>query len=1197
MTEEDLQDRQAALERRLLPHVQSYFDTAALTAPRHKAGLSPALYRALVEPFAEFGKSALFRGPTKFFEHQARRAERLAELGLPEGGLFKDLAALSRPMAEGHPEDPTIATKLFSRAGEFLTGDLPDYLLAMAGLGPVGGLAALGAEAGSEQGKEAALVEALKGGMFGGALGAVNRLNLPQRLAGTSAAFLGQALAGGERDPERLLEEAATGGVFGLMTGPGGGESLPTVMREGYQRPLPTPPVRPPPLLLPPGPDFRVTPGGQIVPRGTSPEPVTLQERIKGIPPPAARPEPDLMGLADSKGLTLYQRPDGVYEVTGAGGLTQTAASKEILANMLLSTPGRPPDPVATRPPGPILPSTPLEARPKSTFEKVLLQEPLTGQDKLTLQAQQAVAEVRNPLDEAIRLGELGELPPIGGGAASRAAYAEGPSSPLPWAAKTRLILPTTQPALAGSPIIRQAGRDFSEAFVAQQFELKGLRTVVDEQMLAKIGPRGSVLDHQAMQVKEGTLSPDEVSADVREAVAASKTIYDDFAPRLNTPQDDFYATHKTDRGAMYATFRESVVQAKSFQELEETAQTPGDMWLLMKIGSQKHLETLQATLQRYPNWEMMPKVEQTAMREMMEYRGGPFTKWEQAPMFMQKRLPKDIFMPYLLPRTGGVPYEKSLIGAVEAYIPYAVKKIRFDPVLTKWEPVVSQLPGPAIMGTEKGYLSQMLEGEARGKVPWDTVILKTLFDRVNQFFHHDVLTISGAHVASTVARSQALRGLLSLDSTFWNTVGGNLNTWMESGNFTKAMGRFIQEQPKLKELEAKGLFGDIVRIGEEWNPSVKASSRFSQAVKAADEWLNRVVLLPFHQAEFLNRGVALMAGVEEAMAKGVSDHNRVLVNGIAKQSTIVPNLQLSDAEMSALFETVPKTQFGSTISAQRSPYFRGPLGRLSTLLTTYYTQQGVQLYRGVVDSFNKGDSAKLRRFLIGAGVFAALPTLMGEVFGIDIRRQFGIQGVLGQISIPYYQFLSNGIRGLLGQDPLSKKKAIEQWENLLKNFTIPQYRYLEKTGIAQKLGISDKPGNIIENIERGYVVDKERRYLYETTPLGELGRLIGLNPEEGKDTYELQREIMDQALEHSIDRREAINGLLNTGDPAAAQDYYEKWGSKGATAIRPKDLMEAQKNRMRRPEERALRQLPKRMRRPILEEAQEPWYQGVVGE
>jgi hypothetical protein len=528
-------------------------------------------------------------------------------------------------------------------------------------------------------------------------------------------------------------------------------------------------------------------------------------------------------------------------------------------------------------------------------------------------------------------------------------------------------------------------------------------------------------------------------------------------------------------------------------------------------------------------------------------------SEWRNLPEFVQNKLPEELFTPYLLPRQKGAPYVEDIVHAFQNYVPKAIHKVQFDPLMKKWAPIVNALPGSDSIGTEKGYLRKQLERTVLGRPTKTSVAMGSMFDRVNELLGKEIFTTAGLQTGASLIRSGYYRGSLGLDSGVVN-LSQSMNTWAETGRLLGPLFKFVNNIKTTKR--AQEFFGEFAQMAtEEFKRVHPTSKTMHDKLLSIDTKLNKIILSPMSVTEFVNRGVAFWAGMEESIARGLPTQT-AFVNSSAKASEVVPNLKLSKATLNAL-EVVYKTQFGAT-PATRTPFFTGPLGRLSTIFTTYPTQQAQFMVKGFRDAIATGDNAKLLRFMALTGAYASLPYLMAKA-GYDIRNAFGAQGIFGNMTLPLYQFISNSYNSVAGKDPYAKDQAQRGLEDWLKTATIPMYRY------------GTKVASVFQNLKQGYGTDKMGRYLYDTTPAGEIARLFGVNPEEAHSQRALARTMAETAMEYRLDKSHAIQQIIN-GDVNAELAFTEKWGK----SISSEDLSNYVKMMNKMPYERAGRGLPK---------------------
>lgn len=879
----------------------------------------------------------------------------------------------------------------------------------------------------------------------------------------------------------------------------------------------------------------------------------------------------NLESILAEQSIDLYPQPDGSFKAIGPGPKVTMLADRNELQGFAVTAKGTPPQPVEMK--------TPLEDVPRgtpmasaSTFEKVVSGKKLTKVDKANLALQKAEVERLSRLEEGIdpnvKPGTMRSMlppdtPPIAGGGGRRG-EALGP--------EPNMINPAAQPALTGSPTIRNMSADVTEAEMATKDEIQKWATFKQERILANVGDDKHLREMVGRYI-EGDLDASQVPMKVKAAGDAMREMYADIAERLNLPQNDYYLTHKTNFNTLYQSLRERFMQMGSVRDFATDEQA-------MALGlKEKDFQRLKSAMESAGDWNSLSRSVKDELKGLWNF-DNRVKKWEELPRFIREKLPKEVFSPYLLPRNGGVPYTRDVSEIFDSYVPIMVKKIRYDPLMDKWDPIIKNLPGTDSVFTPKGYANAYLQKEVFNRPSWDERHIASFAEAVNKTLNKDLLSLGQAHDLAGFMRTGAYRNMLGPDSGLWN-MSQFLNTWMSTGRFWGPMGKYLANVDHVKDY--KGLIGNFTNIAREFEG--KASTPMMQKIQAVDEWLNRFALAPMNWTENLLRGHAAMAGMEEAVAKGMT-HDKAIVNAMAKASKVVPNLEVPEALLYAMTRTVPQTQFGGALSAQRSPFLRGPLGRLSSILITYPTQQAQFLFRGMAEGLgpdgfkalfpgNKiADPYKLARFTMGLGLMAGLPSIAANA-GWDIRNQFGLQGALGNLSLPFWQMLSNGYNAALGRDPITQAQAAEAFKKSLLHFQpiVPQTRYVEKVI------------DVFKNIERGYDIDSHGRYIRETTPLGELMRLAGPKPEEAYDAMEMTKHIANRSMEHFLDRSKAIETFLDTKDPSAIQQYMKKYPERRITM---KDLMKAQQERMKPPQERALERFPKAMRDRMRREAQE---------
>jgi hypothetical protein len=739
---------------------------------------------------------------------------------------------------------------------------------------------------------------------------------------------------------------------------------------------------------------------------------------------------------------------------------------------------------------------------------------------------------------------------------------------------RSKFVNPLAQPMLSGSPLIRQAGFEGQRSEAASLFELKGWSQFLQDNIINKVG-KDPQLSAKALRVLEG----DEVatSGPVAEAVQSYRKMLSDFAKDMGEKYQHTMV-YGSIKDALYSKFVDHFARAKNISDLDELVQ--------MKMSAGDLLKVKQ-WLQKYPTYKSAPLDVRKFFNKLWDFTEIGLTDWDLLPGFIRNELPREIFHHYVVP---GPRAPETLVQSFQRIVPTLVHSRHFDPLIRKWGEMVRALPGPDLPFTEKGYLKRYVDSVFLQRPAKTDMAIKMMMDKVNSVLGRELADPDKLALTFQLFRSGFYRGALGPDSAFVNLTQ-SLNTWAEGGRVLPAVSRTVQQWAKTKEhLRLFGEFTDIMREGYGRVPG----SRMIQKIQDVDETLTKFVLSPFSITENVNRGIAFWAGLEDAALRGMS-FNQGLASAVQRASQVVPNLELSDAVMQSLFKFVPKTQFGTT-QAARSPLFRGSIGRLSSMLVTYPTQQmqfltgglmssGKGVARqismrgfsdGIAQAIRSGDAGRLARFMAVSGAFALLPTTLAKM-GMDIRNQFGMQGVLGNLTFPFYRMIGNAYGAVLGETPGERAQAQKQFGQFIQT--------VAGGAVGVPVRYAKKMAKVYDTISRGYAVNDRNQLLYYSTPMGEILRLAGINPEQAFQARDVSRELFNIAQRHRLEKREAIEAILD-GNPAAMLEYTKAWGR----PITPEDIQRVVQQRMMTPAQRQGRGMPKELyQRSMLERGMTP--------
>lgn len=783
--------------------------------------------------------------------------------------------------------------------------------------------------------------------------------------------------------------------------------------------------------------------------------------------------------------------------------------------------------------------------------------------ERLGMTKEMTAGQIKARLQAGLPPGATPEVPPVAGGA--------GPYTP-------KLAMPWVQPQMSQNPLIRHLGEQADRERASVVDELRQLGAWGRERITGPVGGKGTASSKRVAEMVRGDLPLAEATPAERGAVESWREAMAKIAGAEGTPQQQNYMTRVTDFNAIYQALREHFAGKVRLEDL--------DTKVAFRVGDPKRFAHLKRVFEGFPEWERVPKTVKTELKDLWNFSTVADT-WDSLPEFLQAQLPKEYFDRFLIPRTGEAPFMNDIVAAWEHRIPAAVKRIHYDPLIKRWNAFLEQLPGPDLPLTEKRYIRSFLEGRLLGKPTATDKMIEYVSDRINLALGKPLTNIDQVQAAVTLFRSGFYRGALGIDSAITNATQV-LNNWAQHG---KVIGPIFKHAQAFSDLKARGIVGQFTDMALEDFPTRERSGLLEKILRW-DQTATRVVLAPHSMTEMMNRGAAFAIGMEEAAARGMSP-KEMLVSSYTRGTGIVPPLMLSEQIQHAIFRTIPATQFGMT-PTQMAPALRGVLGRISSILVTYPTQQAAFEIRGLVqgvkgvrehmrgkalsdgfaDAVAAGDAGRLARFLTLTGMFTALPYIMYEVFGYGVNDTWGMKSVLDLTMNPFWKMIRNGYAAITGYTLADRDQARKELTSFYKTLVIPQYRW------------GKKAIDVVGGIERGYAIDSKARYLYNTSPWGELMRLAGVAPPERAQAQHLAKRLMMDAYEHRRDKRGAIDAVLE-GDLDAAQSFQKRWNE----AIQPEDLIRVQQERMRPVPQQFGRGLPVGLRQQaVAEEMEHQW-------
>jgi hypothetical protein len=540
----------------------------------------------------------------------------------------------------------------------------------------------------------------------------------------------------------------------------------------------------------------------------------------------------------------------------------------------------------------------------------------------------------------------------------------------------------------------------------------------------------------------------------------------------------------------------------------------------------------------------------------------------DSLPAFIKDKLPEEVFNRFMLPRAKNVKPIDDFFEAMQAYVSRTEFGLQMNPVLDRWKPIVEGLPGSGTPITERGYIEKLFDNAIIHRPTWDQRTTKAVFDRINTAIGRELLHVDDVNAAAQLMRNAFMRGVLGPDSAIRHAQQ-SIFTWAETGRYTGPLFKYIMQGQK--ENPVAGVVG---QFSEVFGHDVRGDARLMRKAIEVDRTFTKWVLSPMGLSENVDRGIAFYAGLEQAIADGKNGTDALKV-GFSRASEVFPDLMMSEAHLQAVDFML--RQRPGLLNATRAPMLvaRSPLGRLSNIFITPPAHFFQMYQTGIRDGFSQAilnhEPAKLLRYTAMTGALVGLPLAMEQMGGhmesINHHLFFLLFG------FPFYRTIMNGVNTIAGKGPIDRERAKDELNDFFKEMLVPGFRYGKKVA------------NIYENIERGYGVDRLGRYMYSSTPYGEMMRAVGVEPKQAYDSRQLSKTLFELSEEYRIEKRAAISKMFE-GDASLAGPLMQKWGR----PITQDDLARAAKERMMTPSQRGGQGLPSDFRnRFLLQQGQMP--------
>lgn len=622
-----------------------------------------------------------------------------------------------------------------------------------------------------------------------------------------------------------------------------------------------------------------------------------------------------------------------------------------------------------------------------------------------------------------VKLGELALSPVFG-----KKSPITGAAGPLMRLRSPEIVTPELYSKIEDGMVV-----GMKPAIMAAKAELKawedrlspllrliGVGTKLDKAVFSVLNGTGTVADRDLIQ-----------SSDAGDVVKELRAMYDDFANRLGlTPglsRVEFYVTNVIERDPtkLEAVFRGRYLAANT-KEGEAVPRATRRI-------ADRYARTMTREMLNILNGPGFNKT--VDIQALLNHRGVDF---QGRSLWTKNTMPAEIFDPYLLHRMGtDLPVRESAVQAANAYIYASVKKLHFDPLLRRVEPMLKEASiSDEVVGN---YIESQINdflGRAR---PLDKAVDRVIYNLRAQFYPRIAGAVAGAMGgalkgaaygslltplpgvglgamkigAAAGAAGGAIRGAvmgtrafapfaatrfasnltggfyrgalgLALDSAALNMTQ-SVNTITDAGlkNFLVGVGRMAKDYRAYTPLT--GQSANVARMQhlgvlDEFRGLWAGDKPLTDETKSKIE---RLIMSPFNFAELVNRGIAFHAYSYAAEKAGLSKAQSLRV-GEATASSMVPTLSVSPVEWKAM-QGVRKTQFAYG-PADTPGALQGPVAQLTAQFTSFPRRQFEFMVDGFHQAVKENDNAKLLRYYALAGFFTLAGTAtFGELTGIDL--------------------------------------------------------------------------------------------------------------------------------------------------------------------------------------------------------------------
>jgi len=633
-----------------------------------------------------------------------------------------------------------------------------------------------------------------------------------------------------------------------------------------------------------------------------------------------------------------------------------------------------------------------------------------------------------------------------------------------------------------------------------------------------------------------------------QQGLEAFKAFTDDVAQRLGVGSTwHRYLSGIIDHQSVYSGWRKVITAYSKFSDL------PLDLKERFG-GNPDNFEMTRKAFERNEKYADLP-------RTVKGILDNDLTVWfdaarhDQLPQYIKDMVPDEMWRRFSM--TGNGNLVESMKTTFKNILPVVLDEMYTKPWEAKWKPMWDTLPGGITGMTTKAYLHQWWDhvrgGAERSGISraLDDQIARVEEYRGKMLAKPDVLDRLAKAVGRNVYRSTLG---FALDTMTLNLTQ-SINTWAESGRVTSGiLARLTSSE---RAAMKKAIPGDV-NIMEEfaWHTMHKTGAELEHQwglpkgkIKQIGEKLNEYSMSPMHLAENVNRGIALMAGLDTALAQGLDAQTALLI-GTKRASQVVNNLKLTAAQVEGI-KFVSKTQYSYGPEFQ-NPWFQGPLAKASTLFVSYPVKtlqfltngMGSAAYDMITSGGGEG-KARFTRYAAVTGLFLSGPILAQKSGLINLENAFSPQSLFPRLASITLQPLMTMYNMVLGRDPISGRDWDQMWKNFIHMLGVPGLRYSQKlVEVAGRPGLTES-GWVDGNMQRGFSINKYGQAMYESTPFGEFMRLFGIESGRTYQERNIARMIIQNQAIMDEQRKQALKAALE-GDTSKIDAFNEEWGEYG---------------------------------------------------